>query len=226
MELLRDLDVLVLNALRERPHPTHLSLPEAVEVIRELQPRRAYLVHLSHELGHAEAAAMLPEGIEVAYDGLVRDVIRGGGQALVVQTNNATYGRTGQTEQQLAMSRLRAVEHGRPVLIAATSGISAVIAADGSIVQRSAEFAPELLVHQVPLRTGQTVATRVGAVPEWLLALAGLAAVAWAVWSGRSRTPDRARGPGIDSEAAASSGGSGGDADPRDTVESTPSSAQ
>ena len=162
---------------------------------------------------------------EVAYDGLVRDVIRGGGQALVVQTNNATYGRTGQTEQQLAMSRLRAVEHGRPVLIAATSGISAVIAADGSIVQRSAEFAPELLVHQVPLRTGQTVATRVGAVPEWLLALAGLAAVAWAVWSGRSRTPDRARGPGIDSEAAAS-GGSGGDADPRDTVESTPSSAQ
>ena len=163
---------------------------------------------------------------EVAYDGLVRDVIRGGGQALVVQTNNATYGRTGQTEQQLAMSRLRAVEHGRPVLIAATSGISAVIAADGTIVQRSAEFVPELLVHQVPLRTGQTVATRVGAVPEWLLALAGLAAVGWAVWAGRPRTrPDRARGPGIDS-AAAAAGGSGGEADPRDTVESTPSSAQ
>ena len=70
LELLRDLDVLVLNALRERPHPTHLSLPEAVEIIQELRPRRAFLVHLSHELSHAEASAMLPDGIEVAYDGL------------------------------------------------------------------------------------------------------------------------------------------------------------
>ena len=70
LDLLRDLDVLVLNALRERPHPTHLSLPEAVEIIRDLRPRRAYLVHLSHELSHAEASAMLPAGIEVAYDGL------------------------------------------------------------------------------------------------------------------------------------------------------------
>ena len=70
LELLRDLDVLVLNALRERPHPTHLSLPEAVEIIQDLRPRRAYLVHLSHELGHAQASEMLPDGIEVAYDGL------------------------------------------------------------------------------------------------------------------------------------------------------------
>jgi phosphoribosyl 1,2-cyclic phosphate phosphodiesterase len=70
LDLLRDLDVLVLNALRERPHPTHLSLPEAVEIIQELRPRRAYLVHLSHELSHAQASAMLPDGIEVAYDGL------------------------------------------------------------------------------------------------------------------------------------------------------------
>jgi phosphoribosyl 1,2-cyclic phosphate phosphodiesterase len=70
LELLRDLDVLVLNALRERPHPTHLSLPEAAEIIQELRPRRAFLVHLSHELSHAEASAMLPDGIEVAYDGL------------------------------------------------------------------------------------------------------------------------------------------------------------
>jgi phosphoribosyl 1,2-cyclic phosphate phosphodiesterase len=71
LALLRDLDVLVLNALRERPHPTHLSLFEAVEIIQELRPRRAYLVHLSHELSHAQATALLPEGIEVAYDGLV-----------------------------------------------------------------------------------------------------------------------------------------------------------
>jgi len=151
---------------------------------------------------------------EVAYDGLVRDVIRNGGQVLVVQTNNATYGHTGQTEQQLAMSRLRAVEHGRPVLIAATSGISAVIAADGTVVQRSAEFAPDLLVQPVELRTERTPATRAGAVPEWLLALAGLVAVGFAVWTSRSRSRlNRAGG----------SAGSGGSAQPRDTVESSTS---
>jgi phosphoribosyl 1,2-cyclic phosphate phosphodiesterase len=70
MALLRDLDVLVLNALRERPHPTHLSLAEAVAVVEELRPRAAFLVHLSHELGHAAAEAQLPPGMSVAYDGL------------------------------------------------------------------------------------------------------------------------------------------------------------
>jgi phosphoribosyl 1,2-cyclic phosphate phosphodiesterase len=70
LALLQNLDVLVLNALRERPHPTHLSLPEAVALIEELRPRAAYLTHLSHELSHAAASARLPPGIEVAYDGL------------------------------------------------------------------------------------------------------------------------------------------------------------
>ena len=64
---------------------------------------------------------------EIAYDGIVRDVVDGGAKVLVVQTNNATYNGTGQPEQQLAMSRLRAIEHGRAVLVAATSGISAVV---------------------------------------------------------------------------------------------------
>ncbi len=70
MALLQNLDVLVLNALRERPHPTHLSLGEAVSLVEELRPRAAYLTHLSHELGHAAAAALLPPGIDVAHDGL------------------------------------------------------------------------------------------------------------------------------------------------------------
>ena len=68
---------------------------------------------------------------EVAYDGLVRSTVVSGAQLLTVQTNNATFGRTPETEQQLAMSRLRAVEHGRWVLVAATSGVSATIAPDG-----------------------------------------------------------------------------------------------
>lgn len=70
MELLQDLDILVLNALRDRPHPVHLSLSEAVAIIEELQPRAAYLVHLSHELSHADASSRLPANVQVAYDGL------------------------------------------------------------------------------------------------------------------------------------------------------------
>jgi apolipoprotein N-acyltransferase len=115
---------------------------------------------------------------EVAYDGVVRDAVRGGGRLVVVQTNNATFGRSGETTQQLAMGRLRAVEHGRAVLVAATSGISAVIAPDGRLVDRSHVFTRDVLVHQVPLRSAQTLATRLGAVPELLLCLLALGAVA------------------------------------------------
>lgn len=70
MELLASVDTLVINALRERPHPTHLSVEEALEVIDRLKPRQAFLTHISHELGHAAGNAMLPPGVELAYDGL------------------------------------------------------------------------------------------------------------------------------------------------------------
>ena len=114
---------------------------------------------------------------EVAYDDLVRDVVTGGGRLLVVQTNNATFGRSAETVQQLAMGRLRAVEHGRTVLVAATSGISAVIAPDGSVQQSAPVFTREVLSAEVPTRDGRTLATRVGALPELavsLLAVLGL----------------------------------------------------
>ncbi|HEY9015294.1 MAG TPA: MBL fold metallo-hydrolase [Gemmatimonadales bacterium] len=73
-EYLRDLDVLVLNALWWRPHPTHLSIAEAVQAAQELGARRTYLTHLTHETGHAELAAQLPSGILPAYDGLTVEV--------------------------------------------------------------------------------------------------------------------------------------------------------
>ncbi|WP_052681679.1 apolipoprotein N-acyltransferase [Saccharothrix sp. ST-888] len=113
---------------------------------------------------------------EVAYDEIVRDTVNDGGRVLVVQTNNATYAKSGQPDQQLAMSRLRAVEHGRAVLIAATSGISAIIAPDGSVVSRTQELTPAELSATVPLLNGKTVADRVGAAPEWALSIAGLLA--------------------------------------------------
>jgi apolipoprotein N-acyltransferase len=113
---------------------------------------------------------------EVAYDGLVRDVVNGGAQVLVVQTNNATYNGTHQPAQQMAISRLRAFETGRDVLVTATSGISAVVRADGSVAQQAPEQVARTLVAPVPLRDGRTIATRLGGWPEWLLAAAGLLA--------------------------------------------------
>jgi phosphoribosyl 1,2-cyclic phosphate phosphodiesterase len=74
MDLLRNAEVLVLNALRERPHPTHLSLDEALEVIEEVKPKRAFLVHLAHELSHEAAERKLPPHVTVAWDGLTIDI--------------------------------------------------------------------------------------------------------------------------------------------------------
>jgi phosphoribosyl 1,2-cyclic phosphate phosphodiesterase len=68
------LDVLVLNALWWRPHPTHLSIDEAVALSRELGAKRTFLTHLTHETAHAELAARLPAGVEPAYDGLTVEV--------------------------------------------------------------------------------------------------------------------------------------------------------
>ncbi|WP_327292153.1 apolipoprotein N-acyltransferase [Streptomyces sp. NBC_01198] len=122
---------------------------------------------------------------EVAYDSIVRDTVNAGARAIVVQTNNATYGRTGQPEQQLAMSRLRAIEHGRAVVTAATSGISAIVGPDGKIEQRSKEFTQQVLNADIPLRDGTTLADRVGAAPEWTLAMVGLLSCAAAIALGR-----------------------------------------
>jgi apolipoprotein N-acyltransferase len=127
---------------------------------------------------------------EVAYDEIPRDTVNAGARALVVQTNNATYGRTGQPEQQLVMSKLRAVEHGRAVVTAATSGISSVVGPDGTIKQRTQEFERDVLSAELPLRDEITTADRVGAVPEWVLAMVGVLACAAAWFTGRRGRTD------------------------------------
>ncbi len=112
---------------------------------------------------------------EVAYDGLVRDVVDRGAQLIVVQTNNASFGRSGETYQQLAMGRIRAVEHARTVVVAATSGLSAIISPDGSLLARSSLFTAQSLVASVPLRSSTTIADHLADWPE--IVLAGLGAV-------------------------------------------------
>jgi phosphoribosyl 1,2-cyclic phosphate phosphodiesterase len=70
LEKMRGLDVLVLDALRFTPHPTHLHLDESLRYIAELRPRRALLTHMSHDIKHKEASRHLPPGVEFAYDEL------------------------------------------------------------------------------------------------------------------------------------------------------------
>ncbi|WP_346623619.1 apolipoprotein N-acyltransferase [Blastococcus montanus] len=124
---------------------------------------------------------------EVVYDDLVRDVVDGGAGMLVVQTNNATFGYTDESAQQLAMSRVRAVEHGRAVAVAATSGISAIVAPDGTVVRSSELFEPAVFVADIAQRDDVTVAQRLGAGPEWLLTALAAGAVLGGLRSARSR---------------------------------------
>lgn len=70
LPLLENLKVLVLGALRYRPHPTHFHLEAALEMIQKLKPKKAYLTHLSHDFDHEKVNAELPDGVSLAYDGL------------------------------------------------------------------------------------------------------------------------------------------------------------
>jgi phosphoribosyl 1,2-cyclic phosphate phosphodiesterase len=75
MALVEGVDTLVLDALRDRRHSTHFTVEEALAVASRLRARRTYLTHMCHDLGHAATNARLPEGVELAYDGLMLDVL-------------------------------------------------------------------------------------------------------------------------------------------------------
>ncbi len=67
--LLQDLDILILDALRHTPHPSHSHVEKSLEIVRALKPKRAFFTHISHDLDHAATNAALPPGVELAYDG-------------------------------------------------------------------------------------------------------------------------------------------------------------
>ncbi|MFG1894113.1 apolipoprotein N-acyltransferase [Micromonospora zamorensis] len=113
---------------------------------------------------------------EVAYDEVVRDTVTGGAQLLVVQTNNATFD-VAEARQQMAMVRLRAVEHGRPALMASTVGVSGFVAPDGRVSDATGFNTREVVVRQVRLDDGRTLATRLGWWPEVALAALAVAAL-------------------------------------------------
>jgi apolipoprotein N-acyltransferase len=121
---------------------------------------------------------------EIAYGDVVDAVVEGDARLLTVQTNNATYGGTAQPEQQLAIARMRASEFGRSVVVAATSGVSAIISPNRTVTQSLDESEVGWLVAEVPLRGEQTLASSLGHPVELTLCAAAIASmIAAAVWS-------------------------------------------
>lgn len=125
-------------------------------------------------------ASGIPIGVatcwEVIFDRAFRESVTNGAQILTVPTNNALFGEE-MSEQQLAFSEFRAVEHDRYVIVSGTTGISAIVAPDGRIISRTNFFEPAYLDEHVRLKTSITPATRWGPAVQWLLIAVGLGAV-------------------------------------------------
>lgn len=149
------------------------------------------VVHARPAGGGAPVAIGVATCYEVAFDRAFEDSLDAGAQLLAVPTNNATFGDSDMTYQQLAMSRVRAVEHGRALVVAATTGVSAIVTADGVVRQETPKFVPAALEATLPLRSDTTPATAMGALPEQVLCI--LAAAVSVIAVIRWRTARRAR---------------------------------
>jgi apolipoprotein N-acyltransferase len=106
---------------------------------------------------------------EVAYDEIVRDAVLRGAQVLVIPTNNASFGFTAESTQQLAMSRMQAMTTGRAAVQISTVGVSGVITPDGTVVRRTGLFTDDEFVANLPLRSSITPAVAAGYWPGWVV---------------------------------------------------------
>lgn len=179
--------------VKHKPVPFAEYLPGR-PVLQKLIKR--FADEMPNDFVHGTGPAVLPAAhtvvgdvicFEVAYDGNVRDSVDQGARLLVVQTNNASFGRKGESQQQLAMTRIRAVEHGRATIQVSTSGQSAIITPDGTVLAQTGLYEPGILSAALPLRTARTLADRVGAIPEAVATALGAAAIIAGIATGRRR---------------------------------------
>ncbi|GAB2607602.1 apolipoprotein N-acyltransferase [Paractinoplanes abujensis] len=131
---------------------------------------------------------------EVAYDDIVRDTVKSGAQVFAVQTNNATFNEA-EARQQLAMVRLRAVEHGREALMASTVGVSGFAGTDGRVHDASGFNVAAVMVRDMRLGGTTTLATRLGHWPEVAMVASAVAAMAGALPLRRRRRTTQQVGP-------------------------------
>lgn len=133
---------------------------------------------------------------EVIFDRALRESVRNGAQILAVPTNNATFD-AAMSEQQLAFARFRAAEHGRYVIVAGTTGISAAIAPDGREMTRTEFFTPAYLDVDLRLRTALTPATRWAQWLQWAMIAAASAVLAAAILQNGGPRPGALRRAGL-----------------------------
>lgn len=189
---------------------------EIVQPFGEYLPMPWLFKHLSGYAGRAGSfvprqgsgvvhIAGVPLGVatcwEVIFDRVPRQAVRGGAQLLAVPANNATFNKR-MSEQQLAFAKVRAVEHDRYVVVAGTTGISAVVAPDGGELGRTDFFQPAYLDMQVRLKTRLTPATQWGPLVQWAMVLAAGAVIlagirhnGWFPRSVRLRSTANRKGP-------------------------------
>jgi apolipoprotein N-acyltransferase len=121
---------------------------------------------------------------EVGFDNLVRSEVNAGANVLALQSNDADFeidGQLGETDQQTAMARIRAIESDRAVVYASTTGESTIIGPDGALIAHSGVWHQAILDARVPLVSYRTLADRIGAWPEYLLVLATVLALGFAI---------------------------------------------
>ncbi|SNS19625.1 apolipoprotein N-acyltransferase [Rhodococcoides kyotonense] len=154
-----------------QPFGEYLPWRSFFRLFSEYADRAGYFVPGTGDgVVHADGiAAGIATCYEVAFDRALTESVRSGAEFIAIPTNNATFGDTEMTYQQLAMSRVRAVEHGRSVVVAATSGVSAIVSPSGVVTQRTELFVPDALVAQIDLRHEKTLATDLGSIPEYVL---------------------------------------------------------
>ena len=145
--------------------------------------------------GGAQIRAGLAICFEVAYDALMRDAVDQGANVLVVQTNNATFGFSPESAQQLAISRIRAMEFGRSIIHVSTVGQSSLIRPDGTATQTTALFTQQAIQGALPLREQITIATRLGELPEWFAVVALLVLALTSLRSRINRSRIKETGP-------------------------------
>jgi apolipoprotein N-acyltransferase len=154
------------------------TLPSTLQPVNFTPGHRAVVFHIGKvRLGDVIC-------YEVGFDGLLSSEVAAGANLLAMQTNDADFeldGQSGETLQQLDMARIRAIEFNRAVVVASTTGISAIISPDGTLLASTRTWRRAEIEARVPLRSSQTMAFRLGGWPEAIIVWTAAAAFAWAL---------------------------------------------
>jgi apolipoprotein N-acyltransferase len=164
---------------------------------RQFAPDLIDLIQREYTPGTTDSVFDLGDGVIVGHaicfdivdDQLLTEIVEQGGQIVFAETNNADFGRTDESVQQLAIARIRAIETARTVVNISTVGTSAVVLPDGRIDQQLPWYEPGVMVADVPLLTTVTPAVLVGRQLEWLATIIGLGGVIIAGLAARTRRP-------------------------------------